>query len=227
MRPLVTGLVGLLLAVGSAGAVWAASLPVMELVDLHGQPVSEAVVVLEGAKAETPPGEPDEVIVDQVDLEFVPHVAVVRAGTRVRFPNSDDTRHHVYSFSPAKTFELQLYQGDNAPPVEFDQPGLVVLGCNIHDSMRGYILVVDSQIYGISDTDGRITLPDYDDDSVDRVSIWHPDMDQTLSLSLADLHQAGGDTLQIQLPFTVPEAEPESSGSSLRNRLQGYKSNGN
>ncbi|GGX67553.1 methylamine utilization protein [Saccharospirillum salsuginis] len=226
MRRLKTGLLGLLGGVWIGGAAQAATLPGLTLVDLQGQPVSEAVLVLEGAETTAPEGEPGEAIVDQVDLEFVPRVAVVRAGTRVRFPNSDDTRHHVYSFSPAKTFELQLYQGNEAPPVEFDQSGLVVLGCNIHDSMRGYIYVVDSQIYGVSDAQGRITLPAYSEGSADRVTLWHPDMKQSMSLSLSDLRQAGGETLEIQLPFTLPETEPEPEGSGLRNRLQRYKNNG-
>ena len=227
MRRMKTGLLGLLGGIWLGGAVAAATLPDLTFVDLQGQPVRDAVLVLEGAEATAPESEPGEAIVDQVDLEFVPRVAVVRTGTRVRFPNSDDTRHHVYSFSPAKTFELQLYQSNEAPPVEFDQAGLVVLGCNIHDSMRGYIYVVDSQIYGVSDAEGRITLPAYNEGSADRVTLWHPDMRQNMSLSLSDLRQAGGETLEIQLPFTLPETEPEPEGSGLRNRLQRYKNYGN
>lgn len=227
MRRWKTGLLGLLWAVWSGEAALAVTLPGLKLVDLEGRPVGEAVLVLEDAEAEAPPGDPGEAIVDQVDLEFVPRVAVVRAGTEVRFPNSDDTRHHVYSFSPAKTFELQLYQGNEAPPVEFDRTGLVVLGCNIHDSMRGYIYVVDSQIYGVSDADGRITLPAYSEGSAGRLTIWHPDMNRSLSLSLSELRRTGGGALEIQLPFTLPDAEPEPEESGLRNRLQRYKYNGN
>lgn len=83
-------------------------------------------------------------IVDQVNKEFLPYVTAVQAGTAVSFPNKDNIRHHVYSFSPAKTFELRLYSGTPSKPVVFDKPGAVVLGCNIHDWMLAYIYVVDT-----------------------------------------------------------------------------------
>ncbi len=83
-------------------------------------------------------------IVDQVSKEFVPYVTAVQTGTLVSFPNKDDIRHHVYSFSPAKTFELKLYSGTPSTPVLFDKPGPVVLGCNIHDWMLAYVYVVDT-----------------------------------------------------------------------------------
>ena len=74
---------------------------------------------------------------DQVHKQFVPHVLPVVVGTAVTFPNHDQIHHHVYSFSRAKTFEMPLYKGENAPPVAFDQPGAVKIGCNIHDWMDG------------------------------------------------------------------------------------------
>jgi hypothetical protein len=83
---------------------------------------------------------------------------VVQVGTEVTFPNGDDVSHHVYSFSPAKTFELGLYKGNQYPPVEFDQPGIVVLGCNIHDSMLGYILVVDTPYFAVTNDQGIALL---------------------------------------------------------------------
>ncbi len=76
---------------------------------------------------------------DQQGHQFVPHLLVVQAGTEVTFPNSDNVSHHVYSFSPTKPFELPLYKGDVYPPVTFEKAGIVVVGCNIHDSMLGYI----------------------------------------------------------------------------------------
>jgi plastocyanin len=83
----------------------------------------------------------------QQKKQFVPEVLVVPVGSEVRFPNHDTVRHHVYSFSPAKKFELKLYTGTPANPVLFDRPGVVVLGCNIHDQMVGWILVVDTPYY--------------------------------------------------------------------------------
>ena len=75
----------------------------------------------------------------------------VGVGTRVEFPNNDSVSHQVYSFSPAKRFQLPLYKGEIHPPVTFDQPGLVVLGCNIHDSMVGYIYVTDAPYFGTTE----------------------------------------------------------------------------
>lgn len=97
-------------------------------------------------------------VMDQQHNEFVPHVLVVSAGTEVQFPNGDSVSHHVYSFSQAKTFELGLYKGNVYPPLTFDEAGVVVLGCNIHDSMLGYILVVPTEHYAISDERGAVRL---------------------------------------------------------------------
>jgi plastocyanin len=98
------------------------------------------------------------VTVDQVNKEFVPRVSIVQAGTEVFFPNSDNIRHSIYSFSPAKTFTTKLYSGREAAPVQFDQTGLVVLGCNIHDRMVAWVLIVDSPWIGKSGADGVATL---------------------------------------------------------------------
>jgi plastocyanin len=97
-------------------------------------------------------------IMDQQDHEFVPHVLVVRTGTAVTFPNSDTVSHHVYSFSPTKPFELGLYKGNVYPPVVFDKPGIVVVGCNIHDSMLGYIRVVDTPHFAVTNEQGVALL---------------------------------------------------------------------
>ena len=86
-------------------------------------------------------------VMDQKNRMFIPHVLAVQTGTAVRFPNSDDIRHHVYSFSPAKPFQLPLYKGTPANPVVFDAPGVVTLGCNIHDQMSAFIVVVDTPYF--------------------------------------------------------------------------------
>lgn len=129
----------------------------LEFYDEQQQPLSNVVAVL------VPEDKPDyttqpTATVDQRNNMFVPGVLAVRTNTLVHFPNSDNVRHHVYSFSPAKRFELRLYHGQTAEPVLFDQAGQVVLGCNIHDSMLGYIYVVDSEYYGVSDEQGRLTI---------------------------------------------------------------------
>ena len=96
--------------------------------------------------------------VEQINKAFVPMVSIVQVGTMVRFPNRDEFRHHVYSFSAAKKFEIKLYAGTPASPIEFDKPGEVVMGCNIHDAMVGYIYVVESPYFGKTGKDGVVRL---------------------------------------------------------------------
>ncbi|ALT00499.1 hypothetical protein AT746_15360 [Lacimicrobium alkaliphilum] len=104
--------------------------------------------VAEGAVAE----------MDQIKKQFSPHILVVQKGTEVSFPNSDSIQHHVYSFSPAKTFQLQLYKDQSPEPLPFDQQGKVELGCNVHDWMLGYIYVVDTPYFGQTDEQGQLKL---------------------------------------------------------------------
>ncbi len=95
---------------------------------------------------------------DQVNMEFVPHVLPVLAGTKVKFPNKDKIHHHIYSFSKAKKSELPLYKGEEAEPVVMDKAGVVKLGCNIHDWMLGYVLVLDNPYFARTGADGRAAL---------------------------------------------------------------------
>ncbi|WP_157954422.1 methylamine utilization protein [Saccharospirillum mangrovi] len=205
----------------------AATLPTLHFTDNTGKDVPDAVVELKDATAVTPPQTPDEVIVDQINIAFVPEIAVIRVGTKVRFPNSDETRHHVYSFSEAKPFELQLYKGNDAPPIEFDKAGLVALGCNIHDSMRGYIYVVEGSLFGQTDDQGAVTLPAFNAEQSPYLVIWHPDMETPFQLAIADLADPNADRLDIQLPFELTVDDPSQSPSSLYDRLQRYQSDGN
>ncbi len=138
----------------------AASLAV-ELHDEHGAAVPGTVAwaVPDGRKP-APPAR--TAILDQRNRQFVPHILVVQTGTAVRFPNSDNVRHQVYSFSPAKKFQLPLYEGTPAAPVVFDKPGIVALGCNIHDGMSAYVIVVDTPyfVFAESGTPELSNLPD-------------------------------------------------------------------
>lgn len=126
-----------------------------ELVDGQGQPLANAVLSLKGVGVSV---HNEPAIMDQRNKQFVPSVLAVRSGTAVKFPNSDDIRHHVYSFSPTKRFELRLYKGTPSEPVLFDKPGVVVLGCNIHDWMVGYVYVTDDPWFAVSDEQGRLIL---------------------------------------------------------------------
>lgn len=145
----------LALAFGLSAAVgWCASVQV-DVRDGAGQPVSGAVVFLESTEAQRAARPLQGVEMAQEKKQFVPGVLVVTTGTEVHFPNRDAVRHHVYSFSPAKKFELKLYKGTPANPVLFDRPGVVVLGCNIHDQMVGWILVVDTPYFAQSGMPGQ------------------------------------------------------------------------
>lgn len=187
--------------------------------DPQGQPVQYAVAALLPSKARDY-GDRPTAMMDQSDQQFAPHVLAVRTNTLVRFPNSDNIRHHVYSFSPAKRFELRLYHGSTAEPVLFDQPGQVALGCNIHDSMLGYIYVVDSEWFAVSDADGRLSIKDLPPGDY-QLQVQHPRLGadpitQTLSIAADEAHQK-----HLSLPALEPDPrnlEPESELERLFER---------
>jgi len=147
----------LLAALLLAPAVRAGDLSV-RVTDPGGQPLPGAVVVAEPVAGAMPIAAAPRAVIDQVNRSYVPHVSVLRVGTAVSFPNHDNIRHQVYSYSKAKTFTLRLYAGQPANPVVFDKPGVVALGCNIHDSMLGWVLVVDTPWMARSEGDGQARL---------------------------------------------------------------------
>ena len=137
----------------------AADLEVM-LKDAKGQPVADAVVTF--APAQGPKRAvhfPWPMVMAQQNIAFVPHVLIVPVGANVAFPNLDTVRHDVYSFSAAKRFELKLYGREETRSVLFDKAGVVAIGCNIHDRMSGFIIVVDTPYAGKSDASGRVVIP--------------------------------------------------------------------
>jgi len=143
---------------GSAQGAIAADLS-LAIHDAAGSAVADAVVYAQPVGIDAPPARPDaRTTIDQVNKEFVPRVSIVQAGTQVFFPNSDNIRHSIYSFSEAKTFTTKLYSGREAAPVLFDKTGLVVLGCNIHDKMVAWVFIVDTPWFASSGADGVATL---------------------------------------------------------------------
>lgn len=129
----------------------------INVLDLAGKPLRDAVVYAVPA-VPTAAGKLRTAIIDQVHRQFVPQVNVIEVGTKVDFPNSDNILHSVYSFSPAKTFVLRLYAGRTEPPVRFDKPGIVVMGCQIHDTMIAWLLVVSTPYFGKTGADGVVVL---------------------------------------------------------------------
>ncbi len=130
----------------------------VEVRDGADRPLSEAVVFLESAQARRQVRPLEKAEMGQAGKQFAPQVLVVTTGTEVNFPNRDTVRHHVYSFSPVKKFELKLYIGTPAKPVLFDQTGIAVLGCNIHDQMVGWIVIVDTPYFGRTGEKGQLVF---------------------------------------------------------------------
>lgn len=152
------------------GAVSAAAADLEIRVSAAGTPLDDVIVAVHGGVAA--PAAARQHVIDQVDKRFVPHVAAIRVGDRVSFPNSDDIRHHVYSFSPAKVFELPLYHGIPSEPVTFEQPGKVVLGCNIHDRMSAYVYVLTAERFALAD-EGTARFADLPPGRYE-IALWHP-----------------------------------------------------
>jgi plastocyanin len=151
-----TALLAGLFALPLAASLSAATIDV-QVTSAAGAPVQDAVVYAVPAKR-VPAGHKVATL-DQKDRVFVPHVLPVQTGTWVEFPNSDNIRHQVYSLSPVKRFQLPLYTGKPAYPLQFPEAGVVTVGCNIHDWMSAYVVVVDTPHF-TKTAAGRATLPD-------------------------------------------------------------------
>jgi len=186
----------------------------------EGQPVAGAVVTLSpiGRAASLTPM---DAVMDQVNSEFSPRVLVVTRGSRVRFPNSDRIRHQVYSFSPAKRFELPLYTGTPPEPVVFENAGVVTLGCNIHDWMKGYIVVVDTPHFATSDAQGRARFSAVPPGRY-LLTAWHerlPAVDAAPKRSI-ELPKASTETLELPLA-PAPPPRGDDRLRALQERLRG------
>jgi plastocyanin len=158
--------------------------------DQQGQPLADAVVELLDPANKAYRSKPAEVA--QQDLTFRPFVSAVQAGTPVDFPNQDKTRHHVYSFSPAKVFELKLYADKPEAPVLFDTPGVVALGCNIHDYMQAYVYVGESPFLAVTDDKGVATFDEVPAGGY-QLKLWHPWQDQEVAPQAVTLPFATGE----------------------------------
>ena len=172
------------------------------VLDPEGNPVPE-VAVYAVQEASTSRAAPGTAIMDQRDTRFVPHILVVQKGTSVEFPNSDVVAHHVYSFSKPNNFVLPLYKGDPHDPVTFNHDGIVTLGCNIHDHMLGYIVVVDTDVFGVTDETGKLNIEVSDSVSNVAVNIWSPRIrDKELTRTVTGT--AGSLTFSLQKKLRAP-----------------------
>lgn len=170
---MVRGLITLAAGVSLTAPLTAAPLAV-RVVDASGRPVRDAVVTLYPAgTAARPPRAGGRFTVSQKNLQFHPFLTIVPAGSDVSFPNLDPTKHHVYSFSPAKRFELKLFARDQSRTVRFDKAGVVALGCNIHDQMSAFIFVTDSAWTASTNAQGFASFGDAPNAPA-RLVVWHP-----------------------------------------------------
>lgn len=153
----------------------------VQVFDDKQEPLPDAVVYLMAGQTNAPPAA-EGYEVEQRGKMFHPFVTVLPVGTQVRFPNRDGIGHQVYSFSPAKNFQLPLSEQETTGTVTFDQPGLVTLGCNIHDWMAAYIYVVATPYYARSDAAGvavieNLPAGDYE------IHVAHPGMKSATALT--------------------------------------------
>lgn len=167
-----------------------------------GTPLADAAVTVQPVGRKLPPPAPVHAVMDQMNRMFMPEVIVIPVGSTVSFPNSDSVSHQIYSFSPAKRFQLPLYRGKPYPPLLFDQTGVVILGCNIHDWMIGYIDVIDAPFYGVTDAHGSWSaeLPSgrYE------IEVWHPRMREESPALVRELTVDATDRAALILRLTKP-----------------------
>jgi plastocyanin len=166
--------------------------------DGRGGLVSDAVVYAESGA--TAGHAAKRAVIDQVNKQFVPYVTAVQAGTAIMFPNKDNIRHHVYSLSPAKRFELPLYTGVPAEPIVFDKEGFVTLGCNIHDWMIAYVAVLPTPYFQVTGRDGHVALKNLPPSQY-TVFVWHPLLKKPPEESVQQVDLTRGDAREVS--FTL------------------------
>lgn len=160
----------LLLAPASAASINA------NTIDRDGGRMTDLVIYATPIGVAVPPaGTQKTFTISQEDLQFSPYVTAIRTGTQIRFPNYDKIEHHVKSFSPAKEFEIKVYDKEVPPPVVFDKPGIVVVYCLFHGWMRAYVRVLDTPYFAITDTNGLAKLDKLPEGNYE-INAWHPDM---------------------------------------------------
>jgi len=168
------------------------------VIDENNKPIENAVVYINESLAESIE---KVVVIDQVDKEFIPYVTAIRRGSAINFPNNDEIRHQVYSFSNSKNFELPLYKGNEFRPVIFEKSGEVPLACNIHDWMKAYIYVVDTDKFDLTNNEGKGELVNLKAGQYE-VLVWHPEQGADVSESLQTVTL--GNSPQ-QLKFTLAQ----------------------
>jgi plastocyanin len=206
---------GLLMQAGVANAATVT----ITVVDSKGEKVDNAVVTVTDPTNPSA-GKVNDGTVTQIDKEFVPFVIAVEKGAKVSFPNKDSIRHHVYSFSEAKQFEIPLYSGTPGEPVAFDKPGVVALGCNIHDWMSSYIYVSPTPYFGVTDQRGVVTINQVPAGEF-QVEVWHPELKGDVANTRHNLGVSMGDSATLTIEISKKRLwkswrSPTASGGGYR-----------
>ncbi|MFQ3250968.1 MAG: plastocyanin [Glaciecola sp.] len=180
-----------------------------KIVDVNGRAVPDAVISFPEIPVEK---QTQTEIMDQVNKQFSPKVLVVQKDQAVDFPNSDDIRHHVYSFSNPNQFEIKLFSGSEAQPLAFKSAGVVVLGCNIHDNMIGYIYVNDNELTIMTDNEGVASV-DFGDTPKPaefiELNVWHPELSLMQTERVKLNLKRNKTSHDIVLPFTIQIEAPK------------------
>ena len=190
----------------------------VQVTDASGNPVEDAVVLLK--PAQSGPAAPagavapaDPRVIDQVGEQFAPLVTILPKGGEVTFRNSDVTRHHVYSFSPAKPFELQVAPDETSVPLGFETEGVVALGCNIHDQMVAWIFVAGEGTPVRTGKDGIATFADAPDGGY-RVTVWHPRLRPGQGEPALDVMLSGSDRQETVTLRLLPQRRQDRERSA-------------
>ena len=183
--------------------------------DAKSQPLKDAVVyAIPQGGSQAKRGRGTRVTIDQRNKEFIPYVMAINVGTAVDFPNYEQIRHQVYSFSPVKTFEIPLYKGKPAQPIVFNKPGVVTLGCNIHDWMSAYLFVSETPYFAVTGADGKVAIKGVPAGTY-TVRVWHPTQADPPEESGRKVGLKGKSSLSFSVrqkpvwrPWRAPSASP-------------------
>lgn len=175
----------------------------LEVKQSNGEPAQGVVVTL--ANDATSSAQPGIQEMGQRKRQFDPHILIVQKGATVSFPNYDDIKHHVYSFSVAGSFEKELYKGRESTPETFNTEGVIELGCNVHDWMLGYIYITDTPLHGRTDEQGILTLPDVPAGDYE-ITVWHPKLDNDSNTETMNASIAGNYRIVLQASIAEDDA---------------------
>ena len=174
----------------------------LKFVDRNGQPVVGMIAEIHQTELSSVPEK--VAIIDQIDRTFVPLVLLAKTGQRVNFPNSDNVRHHVYSFSDIRQFSTPLYADEPIEPILFDRAGIAVLGCNIHDSMVAYVYVSEWEHAFQSNAAVQLRITGVTG-APDTLHLWHPWLQTPDSRQSLDISQLGdGAELTVEVNVLSP-----------------------